>query len=301
MVVDSVIDLIGNTPLVRFKTDEVDSNIYVKLEGFNPTGSIKDRACLANIEDAIGSGKLKKGMTILDASSGNMACAISFYGKVLGYNTELVCGSKLTLDKKNFIEYFGSKLNMVGDFTIEGNKHCREVIVPQNPEKYCFLDQLHNDNNPLASYKTLGPEIYKDLPNIKMIVGSLGSGGSMYGATKFLKEKTKITSITVESESGYKIPGTGTFVDGDYVTPFIEKGKKELFDDFVRINLPNAIKRTEQLAKQGMFVGWQTGGVLDGAIQAIKKHNIKGDIVVLSGDSGWKNIDKLMLNLNNKK
>ena len=301
MVVDSIIDLIGNTPLVKFKTEEVDSNIYVKLEGFNPTGSIKDRACLANIEDAIGSGKLKKGMTILDASSGNMACAISFYGKVLGYDTELVCGSKLTLDKKNFIEYFGSKLNMVGDFTIEGNRYCREVIVPQNPEKYCFLDQLHNNNNPLASYKTLGPEIYKDLPNIKMIVGSLGSGGSMYGATKFLKEKTKITSITVESESGYKIPGTGTFVDGDYVTPFIEKGKKELFDDFVRINLPNAIKRTEQLAKQGMFVGWQTGGVLDGAIQAIKKHNIKGDVVILSGDSGWKNIDKLMLNLNNKK
>ena len=127
---------------------------------------------------------------------------------------------------------------MFGDFTIEGNRYCREVIVPRNPEKYCFLDQLHNNNNPLASYKTLGPEIYKDLPNIKMIVGSLGSGGSMYGATKFLKEKTEITSITVESESGYKIPGTGTFVDGDYVTPFIEKGKKELFDDFVRINLP---------------------------------------------------------------
>ena len=296
MVVNDVTDLVGNTPLLKFKTDEVgeDTNIYVKLEGFNPTGSIKDRACLANIQNAIETGKLKKGMTILDASSGNMACAISFYGKVLGYDTELVCGSKLTLDKKNFIEYFGAKLNMVGDFTIEGNNYCREVLVPQNPNKYCFLDQLHNENNPKASYETLGPEIYKDLPNIKMIVGSLGSGGSMYGSSKFLKENTDVMCVTVESNSGYKIPGTGTFVDGDYVTPFIESGRAEVFDDYIRIDLPNAVRRTEQLAQQGMFVGWQTGGVLDGAIESIKKHNIKGDVVLLSGDSGWKNVDKLM-------
>lgn len=298
MVVNNIIDLVGNTPLLKFKTDEVgeDTNIYVKLEGFNPTGSIKDRACLANIQNAIETGKLKKGMTILDASSGNMACAISFYGKVLGYNTELVCGSKLTLDKKNFIEYFGAKLNMVGDFTIEGNNYCREVLMPQNPNKYCFLDQLHNDNNPKASYETLGPEIYKDLSsNIKMLVGSLGSGGSMYGSSKFLKENIDdVMCVTVESNSGYKIPGTGTFVDGDYVTPFIKLGRSEVFDDYIRIDLPNAIKRTEQLAKQGMFVGWQTGGVLDGAIEAIKKHNIKGNVVLLSGDSGWKNVDKLM-------
>ena len=297
MVVNSMMDLIGNTPLVKFKTDEVDANIYVKSEGFNPTGSIKDRACIFNIQNAIDTGKLKKGMTILDASSGNMACAIAYYGKLMGYDTELVCGSKLTLDKKNFIEYFGGKLTMYGDYTIEANKYCRDVILPTNPEKYCFLDQLHNENNPIASYKTLGPEIYTDLPNIKMIVGSLGSGGSMYGSSKYLKEQNgDILSVTVEASSGYKIPGTGTFIDGDYVTPFIEKGRDEIFDDSISIELPNAQERTTQLASQGIFVGWQTGGVLDATIQAIKKHNIKGDVVMLSGDSGWKNIEKLMSN-----
>jgi cysteine synthase len=297
MVVNSILDLIGNTPLVKFSTDEVDANIYVKMEGFNPTGSIKDRACIANIKNAIETGKLKKGMTILDASSGNMACAISYYGKILGYDTELVCGSKLTLDKKNFIEYFGGKLTVHGDYTIEANRYCRDVIVPQNPEKYCFLDQLHNDNNPKASYETLGPEIYKDLPNIEMIVGSLGSGGSMYGSSKYLKEHNKeILSVTVEASSGYKIPGTGTFIDGDYVTPFIEQGRDEVFDDSISIELPDAQRRTSQLASQGIFVGWQTGGVLDATIQAIKKYNIKGDVVMLSGDSGWKNVEKLMAN-----
>ncbi len=299
MKYSKILDLVGNTPLLEFKTKEIPKNcrIFVKLEGFNPSGSIKDRACVYNIKDAIERGNLKEGMTILDASSGNMACAISYYGKVMGYNTELVCGSKLTPDKGNFIEYCGAKLTMHGDFTIEANRYCKDVIVPNDPSKYCFLDQLHNENNPLASYETLGPEIYKDIPQIEMLVGSLGSGGSMYGCTKYLKEKnSKIKSITVESSSGYKIPGTGTFVDGDYVTPFIHEGRKNLFNGSVRINLPNAKTRTKQLLEQGIFVGWQTGGVLDGTIQAIKKYNINGDVVMISGDSGWKNMNKLISN-----
>ena len=278
MVFGSTIDLVGNTPLVEFKTEEINSKskIFIKLEGNNPTGSVKDRACLYNIRGAIKNGTLKKGMTILDASSGNMACAIAYYGKIMGYETELVCGSKLTEDKSNFIKYFGGKLTMYGDFTIEGNHYCRDVIYPKDKDKYCFLDQLHNFNNPLGAYETLGPEIYKDIPDLKMIVGSLGSGGSMYGAGKYLKEKNdKILSITVETESGYKIPGTGTFVDGDYVTPFIERGRGEVFDDFVRITLPNAQKRTRQLQQQGIFVGWQTGGVLDATIESINKKILK--------------------------
>ena len=298
MIYNDVVSMVGNTPLVEFRTDEIrGSRIFVKLEGFNLTGSIKDRACIYNIKGAIKDGKLRKGMTILDASSGNMACAIAYYGRIMGYETQLVCGSKLTEDKGNFIKYLGANLTMYGDFTIEANRYCRNVIVPLNPEKYCFLDQLHNDNNPLASYETLGPEIYEDLPNLKMVVGSLGSGGSMYGTSKYLKEQNKnIMSVTVESSSGYKIPGTGTFIDGDYVTPFIKKGKIEVFDDSISIELPNAQKRTEQLLDQGIFVGWQTGGVLDATIKAIKKHKIKGDVVMISGDSGWKNIDKLINN-----
>ena len=300
MIYESVRDLVGNTPLIRFNTKEISSKvkIYVKAEGFNPTGSVKDRACLYNILGEIENGNLHEGMTILDASSGNMACAISYYGSLLGYKTKLICGSKLTEDKKKFINYFGSELEMFGDFTIQGNEYCRNVILKNNPEKYCFLDQLHNWNNPKASYETLGPEIYKDLPNLKMIVGSLGSGGSLYGSSLYLKEMNKhIKSVAVEASSGYKIPGTGAFVDGDYITPFINKGKIDgIFDKHIKIKLENAKNRTEQLKSQGIFVGWQTGGVLDATIQAINEFNIIGDVVMISGDSGWKNIDKLTNN-----
>jgi cysteine synthase len=297
MLYQKITDLIGNTPIIKFNTNEVNSNtnIYVKMEGFNPTGSVKDRAGLYNILGAIDKHELKSGMTILDASSGNMACAIAFLGKVFGYDTELVCSKKITEDKKRFIEYFGAKLTVYGDFTIEANRYCSDVLLRKNSNKYCFLDQLHNDSNPKASYETLGPEILRDVPQIKMLVGSLGSGGSMLGATEFLKENLdEMMAVTVESSSGYRIPGTGTFIDGDYITPFIERGRECVFDSSVAIDLPNAKKRTYELAEQGIFVGWQTGGVLDATISSIKKFNLEGDVVMISGDSAWKSFDKIM-------
>jgi [CysO sulfur-carrier protein]-thiocarboxylate-dependent cysteine synthase len=299
IIYKNIFEMVGNTPLAYVNTDEVSgANIYIKLEGYNPTGSIKDRAGLYNIRGAIKSGELTKGMTILEASSGNMACAVAYYGKILGYKTHVVCGSKLTLDKRNFIEYFGAEVEMYGDYTIEANRHCRDSIAPSSNE-YCFLDQLHNPNNPLASYETLGPELLRDLPELKMVVGSLGSGGSMAGAGRYLKEKNKnIKVITVEANSGSKIPGTGSFVDGDYITPFISKARElELFDDSISIDIDSAMQRSSQLAAQGYFVGFQTGGVFDACIKAINKYNIKGDVVIVSGDSGWKNVDKLMASI----
>lgn len=294
MIFKNIIDCIGNTPLLNYKTNETKAEIYIKLESYNPTGSIKDRACIYNIKNAINEKKLTKNKVILDASSGNMACAIAFYGHILGYKTKVVCGSKLTDDKKKFIEYFDAELMMKGDFTIEANKYCRELS--KKNENYCFLDQLHNFNNPKASYETLGPEIYDLIPNIKAIVGSLGSGGSMLGTSKFLKSKNKeIISIAVESDSGTKLPGTGSFIDGDYITPFISEGiDNKIFDIHTRINLEQAIKRTTELKKQGVFCGFQTGAVLQGLIQECNINNISGPVVMISGDSGWKNVDKLM-------
>jgi len=296
VIYENMLDSIGNTPYIRFQTDEVKgAKIYIKLEGYNPTGSIKDRACLYNIKGAIKSKKLKKGMTILDASSGNMACAIAYYGKIMGYKTHLVCGSKLTSEKKNFIEYFDGTLEMHGDYTIQGNDYCRKMLVPSD-SSYCFLDQLHNENNPLASYETLGPEILESFPQVKAIVGSLGSGGSMYGSGRYIKENSPLTKvIAVEAGHGSKIPGTGAFADGDYITPFIGNARREgIFDDSISISIDDAILRTKQLSEQGIFVGFQTGGVLDACIRTIARDEIKGDVVMVSGDSGWKNIDKLV-------
>jgi cysteine synthase len=297
MIYSSMIDMIGNTPYVQYKTNEIkDARIFVKLESWNPTGSIKDRAAIYNIKDAIQSGKLTPGKTILDASSGNMACALAYFGKLLGYRVKVVCNSKLTQDKKQFIEYFGASLSVHGDLTIEGNRLCREwAESPEGKDEYCFLDQLHNMANPRAAYETLGPEILRDFPQVAAVVGSMGSGGSMCGTSRYIKEKKKDTYIvTSQAAHGTKIPGTGAFVDGDYITPFIiELRETPLYDETISIHLAEAEKRTKELAAQGIFVGIQGGGVLHAAIDAINRNHIKGDVVMVIGDSGWKNMDKL--------
>lgn len=297
MIYNSIEEMIGKTPLLKFKYDKFpDTTIHIKMENMNPTGSIKDRACFYNIMGAIKDGSLTKEKTILDASSGNMACALAFYGHVFGYKVKVICNSKLTEDKKRFIEYFNGELEVFGDITFEGNRRCREIAnTEEGREKYCFLDQLHNPNNPKASYETLSPEIFEAIPDVHAVVGSMGSGGSMFGVSKFFREHKPTTKIfTSQAASGTKIPGTGAFVDGDYQTPFIsELIEKKLYHDSFLINLDQAKKRTSELSSQGIFAGFQAGGVLEALIQAVEKYNIKGNIVAVIGDSGWKNLDKL--------
>lgn len=293
---ENFFDLVGNTPTVRYHSDELgDARIFIKIEGQNPTSSVKDRACVYNINGAIRDGKLAPGQTILDASSGNMACSLAYFGAIMGYKVEVVCSTKLTEDKAAFIRYFGAKLHVVGDFTIEGNRYCREVLMVNHPDQYAFLDQLHNWNNPQAHFETTGPEILREFPKVAAVIGSLGSGGTMNGIARYIKQNSPETKIvTVESESGTKIPGTGTFVDGDYVTPFIQQLKNEnLVDVNARINLDGATQRILSLKRQGFYCGLQTGAVVEAAVRFIVENEIKGDVVVVSGDSGWKNMDKL--------
>lgn len=289
--------LVGNTPAIRFVTDEApNATIWVKLEGANPTGSVKDRACLYNIRGAEKRGELRPGMTLLDASSGNMACSLAYFGRVLGYEVTVVCNSKLTKDKKAFIEYFGATLSVVGDYTIQGNKYCRDVLYRKDTDKYCFLDQLHNWDNPRAHFETTGPEISRDFPKVRAVVSSLGSGGLMNGVGRYIKKTDPSARVfCVEAASGTKLPGTGAFDDGDYITPFIEQGMAgKIFDRRIKVTTGDAIKRTQALAAQGLFCGLQTGGVVHAAIFAINEYEVEGDVVVISGDSGWKNMSVLM-------
>lgn len=224
-----------------------------------------------------------------------MACALAYFGAILGYPVTVVCSSKLTNDKAQFIRYFGAKLIAIGDFTIEGNAHCSEKIIPEAPEQYAFLDQLRNWDNPRAHYETTGREILTDFPDVQAVVGSLGSGGTMNGIARYIKEHRPATSIvTVEAGRGTKIPGTGAFSDGDFVTPFIEQLWSGGFVDSRRqINLDQAETRTRELAAQGFFCGVQTGGVVQAAVREAIESDLSGDIVAISGDAGWKNMDKL--------
>lgn len=288
---------VGQTPHFRVQCADTPAvRIYAKLEGYNPTGSVKDRACLSLIRSLREEGKLDKSKTLLDASSGNMACAIAFYGRVMGFPSTVVVNSKLTVDKRNFLEYFGAEIIQVGDFTIEGNRYCREVLVPKQPDKYVFLDQLHNWANPRAYYESIGPEILADFPDVRAVVGSLGSGGTMTGTGKFFKEhKPEVKVIAVQAARGTKIPGTGAFEDGDYITPFIQQSiDNHVFDFTVKVAEREAIESTLKLRDQGLFCGLQTGGVMHAAVVATRHFGLEGDVVILSGDTGWKNLAKLL-------
>jgi cysteine synthase len=224
-----------------------------------------------------------------------MACALAYYGKLLGYSASVVVSSKITLDKWNFIKYFGANITKLGDFTIQGNQFCRE-LAEREGDRYCFLDQLHNWANPRAHYETTGPEILSDFPNIAMVVGSLGSGGSLAGTAQFLKEnRPGVKIVAVQSALGTKIPGTGSFDDGDYITPFIKKATDErLFDHTIKIGEEDAVRKTILLRDQGVFGGLQTGGVLHAALTVARELEVEGDVVALSGDTGWKNMEKLI-------
>jgi [CysO sulfur-carrier protein]-thiocarboxylate-dependent cysteine synthase len=297
MKYEAVTTMSGQTPHVRVQCPEIPAaRVYAKLEGCNPTGSIKDRACLGLIRSLREEGKLKPSMTLLDASSGNFACAVAFYGRLMGFPSTVVVNSKLTVDKRNFLEYFGAEIIQVGDFTIEGNRYCREVLLPQQPDKYLFLDQLHNWANPRAYYESLGPEILADFPDVKAVVGSLGSGGTMAGTGKYFREhKPDVKLIAVQAAPGTKLPGTGAFEDGDYITPFIQQSiDNNVFDYVVKVTERDAIQRAMQLKDQGLFCGLQTGGVMQAAVLATKHFHLEGDVVIISGDTGWKNLAKLL-------
>lgn len=294
---DDFESLIGNTPLVRFRHSDLPSTarLWLKLEGYNPTGSVKDRACIFLLRDALRRGALRPGMTVLDASSGNMACSIAYFGRILGHKVKVVCGSKLTADKANFLRLLGAELVRHGHITIDGNRLCRKQILAAAPAHYCFLDQLHNWANPRAAYETMGPEILAEFPDVAAVVGSLGSGGTMYGTAKYLKDRgARAIAVATEASAGTRLPGTGGFDDGDYITPFIAKGFAEkLFARRQKISYADAAMRTQQLLDRGFFVGLQTGGVVHAAIETARELDISGDIVAISGDSGWKNMDAL--------
>jgi len=294
---DGVRRLVGRTPHLRVCAPEVPgARFHAKLEGMNPTGSVKDRAGVGMIAAARDAGVLRPGVTLLDASSGNMACALAFFGRVLGHPVTVAVSTKLTEDKRAFLRFYGAEMVPVGDFTIQGNEWCRERVARPDGERFHFFDQLHNPANPRAHVEGTGPEILAAFPDLAMVVGSLGSGGTLYGTGSYLKrERPGVRIVAVESAPGTKIPGTGSFLAGDYETPFILQGRDEgIFDHTVRITLDDAGRRTLQLRDQGVFCGLQTGGIFHAALQAARELGVEGDVVFISGDAGWKNFDRLL-------
>jgi [CysO sulfur-carrier protein]-thiocarboxylate-dependent cysteine synthase len=292
---ESLANMVGNTPLLEIPSLlRPGARLLVKLEGHNPTGSVKDRACVAMLRAMARDPAWHSSKTILDASSGNMGCSLAYFGHAMGVTVRIVSSSKLTVEKRRFIEYFKGSVQAIGEMTIEGNRYCSEMASSQ-PERWYFLDQLHNPENPAAHVTRTGPEILSQVPQVTAVVGSIGSGGTMLGVGRYLKllnERIKI--VVVEAAKGTRLPGTAALVDGDYRTPFIEEGfRDQVFDSSIQVSEAEAIEMARLLSPTGLFGGLQTCAVIVAARRAAESYDLRGDIVVISGDTGWKNIDVL--------
>jgi cysteine synthase len=292
---EALANTVGNTPLLRVPSPASHARLLVKLEGYNPTGSVKDRACVAMLKAMKRDPSWDWSKTLLDASSGNMGCSIAYFGKAFGVNVRIISSRKLTAEKRQFIEYFGASVETIGDFTIEGNRYCRE-LAESDPEKWYFLDQLHNSENPMAHVRGTGPEIFSEVPEITAVIGSIGSGGTLLGVGSYLKQiNDEIKVFAVEAAPGTRLPGTAALVDGDYRTPFIEQGfKRNIFDLSIQVSEAEAIDTARLITSAGVFGGLQTYAVIAAAWLLIESHKLRGDVVVISGDTGWKNMDSLM-------
>jgi len=294
MIFKNHLDMIGNTPIVRFGEFKK-SVIWLKLEGNNPTGSLKDRTAKAIIQSKIDSGELVEGKTILDATSGSFGCSIAFIGNKLGFPVTVVANKKLTESNRKFIKFFGAETINYGEVTRHGYVYCRDTLVPENPEKYCFLDQLNNEASPLAHFHGTAFEILQDLPEVDAIAVSMGSGATLLGIANYFSDyKPKVKIIASTAKPGKRIAGT-YLPSEDYVTPFIQESWDRGWPHFTgATSWEEALRNVNFLAEKGnFFVGPQTGGIFQAVKQAIDS-GITGNIVIVSGDTGWKNVDKIM-------
>ncbi|MFA6159991.1 MAG: pyridoxal-phosphate dependent enzyme [Parcubacteria group bacterium] len=283
---------VGNTPIVKWGMYK-DTEIFLKLEGANPTGSLKDRSALAIIRNKLETGELKKGMRLLDASSGSFACSMAYFGNRFGFKSVVVVNKKLTRINGMFLLGQEAEVIHYGEVTGDGYNRCLEMV-RDSPDKYCFLDQLNNWVSPSAHFETTGPEILGAMPDVDFIAASMGSGATLYGVSTFMnKKKPEVKIIASNGKPGKKI--AGTFVDGpDYVSPFIMALREERLVDFVGlVSYEEALGHVKaDLIREGFNVGLQTGGVFEASIQAIDDLGLSGKLVIISGDHSWKNMDK---------
>lgn len=287
---------LGNTPLAPVTLRAPSGRnvlVHVKLEGTNPTGSVKDRAAVTMIKAKMAAGELRGDSVLLDASSGNMASALAVYGRAIGVEVHVVCNATMTADKRKMIEHFGGTIivNDLGPYTFDGYRKCRQLLEQPGADRYCFLDQLHNPHNPLAHQTGTGPEILRDLPSVGLIAGSLGSGGTMLGIGRAVRAANHPALLAaVSSAPGNRLPGVGAFADGDYCTPFISIAEaQKMFGFRPETTVAQAYEQQRTLTRSGLFCGPQTGAVVAAALRIADELELSADIVVVSGDAGWKN------------
>ena len=290
----SVLDLIGNTPMVDVSalSPHPGARILVKLEGQNPTGSVKDRIAKAMVEEAEADGTLVPGRTIIEPSSGNTGIALAMIARLRGYPIKVVLPENVSVERRQMLEVFGAEIiSSPGAEGSNGAVRLARRLADENPD-WAFLYQYANEANPRVHYATTGPEILRDVPDITHFVAGLGTSGTLMGVGTYLREqRPEVQVLAVEPPSGEVVQGLRSLDDG-YIPPVFEKwGGNELLDGKRIVRPRESLECTRRLADEcGIFAGISSGAALAGALKVAERlgDDEQATIVFVASDAGWK-------------
>ena len=291
MIYDNVLELVGNTPILRLEKIEKKFNLneriklFGKVEKNNPIGSVKDRPVKQMLLDLIESGKLKEGSTIIEPTSGNTGIAMAAIGSYLKLNVIIVMPSSMSQERRKLIKDYGAKLELVdGGINIaveranQLNKEIKDSVIP---------GQFVNQSNVKAHYNYTAPEIFKDIPDIDYIVAGIGTGGTATGIGKYILDNNKQAKVVgVEPESSplltkgkaspHKIQGIGA----NFIPEILDQ---KVISEIIDVSDDNAINTAKDIClAEGLLVGISSGASVYGAIELSKKIEVNKEIKILS-------------------
>jgi cysteine synthase len=281
-----IIESIGHTPLVELKgfSPRPAVRLFAKLEGNNPTGSVKDRIARAMVEDAERDGGLTPDRVLLEPTSGNTGIGLAMIARRKGYRFKAVMPENVSRERRVMLEAFGAEVELT-DGARGSNGAIERAQELAEDRRYYMLYQYGNPANPRAHYETTAPEIIADLPEVDVFVAGLGTGGTLMGVGRRLKEHNpNVQIVAAEPRPGELVQGLRNLDEG-FVPPILDL---EMLDRKVVVSGDDSLKMTRELMRvEGIFAGFSCGAVLQVGLRVAERME-RGNIVLLLADGGWK-------------
>jgi cysteine synthase B len=282
----NIVEAIGHTPLVELQrfSPRPGVRLFAKLEGHNPTGSVKDRIARALIEDAEQAGKIGPETVLLEPTSGNTGIGLAMIAQVKGYRLKVVMPENVSVERRQLLELFGAEVELTDGSQGSNGSIARAQELANDP-RYHLLYQYGNPANPRAHYETTAPEIIQDCPEVDAFVAGLGTGGTLMGVGKRLKEHNpKVQIVAAEPHPEDTVSGLRS-LDHGFIPPILDL---EMLDRKVVVRNADALVATRDLVRrEGVFAGLSGGAALAVALRVAQQME-RGTIVVLLADGGWK-------------
>lgn len=293
---NNILETIGNTPLVRINALNPARNVTIlaKLEGFNPTGSIKDRIALKMIEDAESSGRLRKGMTIIEPTSGNTGIGLAMLGVIKGYDVEIVMSEAVSEERRTIIRSYGAKVTLTpADEGTDGAIRKARKLCAEHPGRYFMPDQFGNASNYIAHYENTALEIWAQTKGkIDYLVCALGTSGTIMGISRFLKAlKPDIRIVCAHPHRGHYIQGLKNMEEA--IVPAIYH--PEIIDRQIMVTSEEAIEMARRIIREeGIFAGMSSGAAMVAALETAAEAPEGSTIVVVLPDRAEKYLSTVM-------